>query len=131
MRRDSSILNVQDNEVIAARKQYLTDWETDAKIWLRQCPVCTLERGLGKKKMESWFVIIRRTLRGMTIRCRRCDLQVSITYRNLRKAIKGLGDWARVDSGPEAVDDSSMLVDMASRDVIEHRGRVKVTAQTI
>jgi len=110
MRTANIIMNIQDTgKDVAKTLAYLTHWEIAAKAWLRKCSIC-------ENDARPWYVIVRRTARAMTVKCKNCGFQFTFTYRNLRKGVDGLARFA----GQEP--DKDWL------DILETRGRQAVTA---
>jgi len=95
-----------------------------ARVWLARCPVCPEERGRGEEDgVRSWFYIVRRNHRAMTIRCRTCVVQFTITYRNLLKGIEGFHKLAVSQSGGTYIRNDDENVDRQINDLLDIRGR--------
>ena len=120
MKKNTAILNNQDYR--EARLEYLQHWDISFKCFVRVCPICESHN----TRKPRLFIVVRRTLRGMTIKCRHCGFQFSFTYHNFSKGYKGfvqLGlaeDTMTSDEVKKWVDS---IEDMNIHDRIETRGR--------
>ena len=127
MKRNTAILNNQDYG--QARLEYLQHWDISVRCFMRVCPLCETHNPSLKKK---WFIVVRRTLRGMTIKCGECGFQFSFTYHNFSKGYRGFVH-AGLAEGTMTPDEVKKWLDAVDdineHDRIEKRGRVKEVKQ--
>jgi hypothetical protein len=130
MKLKSNILNNQDYR--ENRINYLSHYDIETYCGLRHCSLCEMGHKQSKtvkgktKRGQAWYIVIRRNLRAITLKCRYCGFQFTTTYHNLNKGLIGFHQLAMAENLDNVEYLTKMQKDideLKTWDFIEKRGK--------